>query len=485
MKLSMSMISWYLKDFHPVVSIQDDGMTIDGVRFLFDENMERENRYVYFLRADIILSDIRHADSFIVVNNRSTLLFHYADMNELMNRLLAAFDFFNSWESRLMEAAFSHYPLQKILDIGEEVLDNPCAAGDFTCNYLVHSNKEGQATDPYWEYSKKNRSMHPAIYTAPYRDLENHLITELSDQPTLVENVYEGGAPVLMAYMRENEQMLGCLAILQSNPGLTEMNIQLSPFLIRFLCKAGEFANPDGSLRPAEGILSDILSGIKISQESLNRLHEFLPAFPLYCFVSRNVFRTDEISRKLFLHVLKQNPLYYIPMIKDKRIVFFAGEHVYRNPDVYMSGQDYRNNIVGISLPVYDVSELYAGYLQALSAMEESGEKPGIYDCRKTAFSYLLKELSGSEMTGQLLHPAIGILKRHDEKTGSELLKTLTLYLECHQNLTNASRLLSIHTNTLKYRIQKIMELCEINFEDSAQIRYLQLSIWLAEEGLR
>ena len=82
-------------------------------------------------------------------------------------------------------------------------------------------------------------------------------------------------------------------------------------------------------------------------------------------------------------------------------------------------------------------------------------------------------------------YPAVGILKRQDEKTGSELLKTLASYLECHQNLTNASRLLSIHTNTLKYRLQKIVELCEINFEDPEQIRYLQLSIWLDQERLR
>ena len=45
MKLSMSMLAWYLRDFRPDVSVQDDAMTIEGVRLLFDENMERENRY--------------------------------------------------------------------------------------------------------------------------------------------------------------------------------------------------------------------------------------------------------------------------------------------------------------------------------------------------------------------------------------------------------------------------------------------------------
>ncbi len=37
MKLSISMLAWYLRDYFPVVSIQDDDLTIEGVRLLFDE----------------------------------------------------------------------------------------------------------------------------------------------------------------------------------------------------------------------------------------------------------------------------------------------------------------------------------------------------------------------------------------------------------------------------------------------------------------
>ena len=483
MKLSMSMLAWYLREFRPDVSVQDDAMTIEGVRLLFDENMERENRYAYFLRADKVFSDARHADSFLLAHNRSTLLFTHCEINELMNRLLAAFDYYNAWEGRLMEAAFAHFPMQQILDIGAEVMDNPCAAGSLERTLWARSQKEGEETDPYWEYATENHTMHPAVYTAPYRDAGRNRIAELSERPILVENVFEGGAPVLMSYIKEDDRYIGCLAILQKDPSLTEMNRQLSPVLNRYLAKASEFADPDGPLRPAEGILSDLLTGETISEEKTVKLRAFFPEFPLYCLVIRNVVRTDEISRKTFLSAMKQNPVFYMPLLKDNRIILFAGERVYRNPDVYLSGQDFRNIAAGFSLPLFDIPGLRSGYLQASVALEQGGEEPGVYYCRDFAFSYLLKNLQNNEMTGHLLHPAIGVLRKYDADTGSELLKTLSVYMDCYRNLTKASKMLNVHSNTLKYRLQRIAELTGIDLDDAARARYLQMSLWLSMWG--
>ena len=481
MKLSISMLAWYLRDYFPVVSIQDDDLTIEGVRLLFDEKIRRESRYVYYLRADKVLSDAGHEGSLMIVHNRSTMLFRKCDSNELMNRLLSAFDYFNAWEGRLMEAAFAHRPLQQILAIGAEVLTNPCFAGSLGSAVWAQCNVTGQETDPYWEYAAENRSAHPAVYTSPYRDLGRHLIPELSETPTLVENVYEGGAPVMMSYIKEDEGYVGCLSILQKDPSLTEMNRQLSPVLNRYLGNASEFTDPDGALRPAEGILSDLLSGAAVTEENAERLSAFLPPPPFYCLMTRNVVRTDEISRQSFRSMAKQNPLFHLPVIRSDAVIMFVRESVYRNPDVYLSGKEYRNIAAGFSLLLNSVSDLRRGFLQASFVLEQAEEKPGVYFCRDYALSYLLKELRHNEMTEYLLHPAVGILRRYDEDTGSEFLRTITVYLACFRNLTRAAEILSIHINTLKYRLRRITEMTGVDFEAGEQVRYLQLSLWLSE----
>ena len=105
MKLSMSMLVWYLGEYRPDRTIIDDEPIIYGMRFLPDEHLQLLPGYVYFGDARYFLSDPRYRNAYIIVHRQSYLLFHHCDYEELLNTLLAAFDFFMAWEGRLLEAA--------------------------------------------------------------------------------------------------------------------------------------------------------------------------------------------------------------------------------------------------------------------------------------------------------------------------------------------------------------------------------------------
>lgn len=75
------------------------------------------------------------------------------------------------------------------------------------------------------------------------------------------------------------------------------------------------------------------------------------------------------------------------------------------------------------------------------------------------------------------VHPSILKLKAYDLKNQTELLHTLTVYLEKDDNPNEASRTLHIHVNTLNYRLKRISEIGNIRLRDPIQKMSLFLDI--------
>lgn len=79
------------------------------------------------------------------------------------------------------------------------------------------------------------------------------------------------------------------------------------------------------------------------------------------------------------------------------------------------------------------------------------------------------------------LFPKILALKSYDIQHHSEYCKTLETYLDTHLNAVQASQRLFIHRSTFLYRLDRIRELINIDFDDSRQLFYLMLSFRLLE----
>ena len=67
-------------------------------------------------------------------------------------------------------------------------------------------------------------------------------------------------------------------------------------------------------------------------------------------------------------------------------------------------------------------------------------------------------------------------LKAYDIRHHSEFCETLRVYLETHLNAVQASRRLFIHRSTFLYRLDRIKELINIDFEDEDMLFYLMMS---------
>ena len=97
---------------------------------------------------------------------------------------------------------------------------------------------------------------------------------------------------------------------------------------------------------------------------------------------------------------------------------------------------------------------------------------------------YYLMECCSRELpTHMVCSQKLLLLKSYDIRHHSEYCETLKVYLETHLNAVQASRRLFIHRSTFLYRLDRIKELINIDFEDEDMLFYLMMSFRMM--GLR
>jgi DNA-binding PucR family transcriptional regulator len=72
----------------------------------------------------------------------------------------------------------------------------------------------------------------------------------------------------------------------------------------------------------------------------------------------------------------------------------------------------------------------------------------------------------------------LGPVMDYDREHGTQLLETLSAYMECNGNIPEVAAILHVHKHTVRYRLRRITELTGLDvtrFEDAAQL-YLALT---------
>lgn len=75
---------------------------------------------------------------------------------------------------------------------------------------------------------------------------------------------------------------------------------------------------------------------------------------------------------------------------------------------------------------------------------------------------------------------SLGPLLEADEQEGSDLVYTLRTFLQNDRRMTETARVLFVHVNTLRYRIERISRLLKTNLDDADTRFMLQLALRLA-----
>ncbi|MEC9490520.1 MAG: helix-turn-helix domain-containing protein [Halanaerobiales bacterium] len=128
---------------------------------------------------------------------------------------------------------------------------------------------------------------------------------------------------------------------------------------------------------------------------------------------------------------------------------------------------------------IADFKNSYFNTINTLNMIEEQSEKNyAFYDQLE------IKKLLAKNNTEELKDFADKILKPLKEYGGSsknDLLKTLRIYLQSNCSWTSSKEELHIHGNTLSYRLNRIKEILNIDFDDYNDRLKLQLAFEIEE----
>jgi len=133
----------------------------------------------------------------------------------------------------------------------------------------------------------------------------------------------------------------------------------------------------------------------------------------------------------------------------------------------------------GIGRQVRDILCLHEGYENAERALEigQMVYGPGSITRYDDLGIYRLLDLkSGSGETARFSKELLGELETSDEHYHTDLLKTLKTLFECNFNLKKTADTLSVHYNTIRYRVVKIEQLAGISLDSEEDRLNLQLA---------
>lgn len=103
--------------------------------------------------------------------------------------------------------------------------------------------------------------------------------------------------------------------------------------------------------------------------------------------------------------------------------------------------------------------------------------RPAVYRLEDVALEALIHGIRGR--TEEVVRQALDAARAHDHSTGTELVTTLRVYLECGASLAETARLLSLHRNTVTYRLERLKALTGRDPSDPRDLFLLYASLLL------
>lgn len=130
--------------------------------------------------------------------------------------------------------------------------------------------------------------------------------------------------------------------------------------------------------------------------------------------------------------------------------------------------QKFRSDFPGLKLnigwgkaytDIRDARKSLAQAEQALKVAKSQAESNSFMGYDDLGFYKVLFNVKDRAELESFRNEALRSLLEYDKKHNADLVNTLSVYLEEHDNLTHVAERLFIHKNTLKYRMQKIAEI--------------------------
>ncbi|MDR1238415.1 MAG: helix-turn-helix domain-containing protein [Propionibacteriaceae bacterium] len=122
--------------------------------------------------------------------------------------------------------------------------------------------------------------------------------------------------------------------------------------------------------------------------------------------------------------------------------------------------------LAGASHVFADIGQLPNAFQEGLRSLDHCSPASPFRNWHECVFAELVHEYARVHSTADLIHPALRLVETHDRLHGSELSKTLRVYLENDKNIERCTQLLHLHRSSVYYRLNRVKELAHLNIDD-------------------
>ena len=142
---------------------------------------------------------------------------------------------------------------------------------------------------------------------------------------------------------------------------------------------------------------------------------------------------------------------------------------------------------MGVGTYVDDILDVHKSYHQARQVIQtiyQIQQFNSIFFYDQIGIYRLLFSISSNNEAADFCNKYIQPLQQYDKQHHANLIETLQMIINCGWNLKQASDLLFLHYNSVKYRFQKICDILEIDLRDNSRHTEIELAlkIYLIQE---
>lgn len=406
---------------------------------------------------------------------------------DILERLFKDKQRVGDYSVKLLQACQKGYTIQQLMDLGYQFLNNPLLLVDISLCFIAHSGGNNIINEPLWEwtlskgYVTKEYAQSIMIDDGKFEDDDELIIWEtgLLNHRQLVGRVLKSNRP--LAYLK----------LLEYNQPITACDEEILIMLCNVIALNIENTSTFGH---SKNSLTDTFLTALLNQKMYNhaaieerakmyglKLYENLFVITIRIDNRQNTNDRLYYLKRIFQNFFnRQTVLIYngqLVILLDTMTAEIQNEKEMLSFQGLLEENDCTAGISKIFYHLYDFCEHYKQAANCLTLGELLKKNERLLNYSNLIIPHMILSFRGETNIRNLIHPVVKTLKALDEKKGSSFLETLIIYIKHNQDTTLTAKALHVHYNTLKYRINRIIEITNINFTDNDMLFDIQLSI--------
>ncbi|MCD8076709.1 MAG: helix-turn-helix domain-containing protein [Lachnospiraceae bacterium] len=403
-------------------------------------------------------------------------------MAEWLNCLSALMQKYAQMEERLIQALLNQAPLTDVLNICEEILDNPVALYDAHLNLLGQSNlfEKGFVPNQYWTES----ALLQYVSADLLHRLKNSGVAEklVKSKKAMLVDLKDGSEPYMTCNLFLNHDSenvhVGSISLFAANRSICPEDAELLEQISAAVAGRTEKEAQGHDLRISrtQQIIIDLMHGKLYGKKTVKKVFSDFHS-DVSKGVNLMVFQMEPEQRKggvpEYIRIMIEGHVGHCQMIawENESIALYPAP-VHDRDSFYDYLEECLSKIQihsGCSMEFTEWENLHQQYVLAKAALEiglKMRPKETIYFYSDYAVSYPIS-LCEKEMDIRLLClPEIWKLYQHDKEERDVLTESLYSYLICERSISKAAKDLNVHKSTLGYRLHKAEDIVGLDIEN-------------------